>query len=68
LSFEGQFSEEQQQALDTRLTQYPKMDFRQVVTNIYDKKQVLPDLHPNKNGHQTIAESIYLTVKQIIEN
>lgn len=38
---------------------YQKASFLSIIPNIQDLKQVLPDGHPNLQGHKTIAASIY---------
>lgn len=43
---------------------YPHAVFSSSVPGVYGLKQILPDGHPNKDGHKTIAFSIYEYLKK----
>ena len=54
-------------ASELRIKSYPLMEFRQIVPSVYNLKQVFADGHPNKEGHETIKDAIFESIKFDLE-
>lgn len=67
IGFEDSFMDEtQKQALKIRLEQYPQMNYKAMVPNIYELKEVFPDNHPNQKGQKTISDAVYEVIRPMI--
>ncbi len=51
-----------------RRTNYPEVLIKDIVPDINELKQTLPDSHPNEEGHQTIKKAIYSYLEKKIKN
>jgi len=52
-------SERGQQILSSWVQDFPSVDFSSTIPDIYSRNEALPDLHPNKQGHLSIATAIF---------
>mgnify|MGYP003968290653 CR=1 FL=1 len=56
-------SKDYTEALNLRLTTYPLMEFRKIIPDIWELDYLLLDGHPNKEGHETIKDAIFESIK-----
>ena len=65
--FSRDFSiKDRNEAINIRLNDYPFMDFRLVIPSIFENGEILLDTHPNRDGHETIKNSIFESIKEDI--
>jgi hypothetical protein len=61
------YKKSEAETLQSWMKNFPNISFSSVVPNIYKRHEVLPDSHPNKKGHETIAKSIYSVLHERIQ-